>query len=105
MKYFALVVAFALLALTIPASAAEISAEISKAAPATTLDPQIEGRVQPLEMIRPFLQYCSAVQGTSCTTIGSKMGCTDSCSNQLSCTCTYYYSNPSVHFWNCDWEC
>jgi hypothetical protein len=106
MKNFALVAAFALLASTVPASAAEISGESSKVAPATTLEQQLEGRVAPLELIKPpLIQRCWMVQGTSCTTIGATMGCTDSCSNNLSCTCVYYYSNPSVWFWNCDWEC
>jgi hypothetical protein len=107
MKNFALLVAFALLAFAVPASAAETSKAVpEKAAPATTLELQIEGSVPPVEMIRPpILQYCSAVQGTSCSTVGSTQACTDVCSNHLSCTCTYYYSNPSVHFWNCDWEC
>jgi hypothetical protein len=101
MKNFALMVAFALLPLAVPASAAEIS----KAAPATTLE-QITGQAPPLEMMRPPLTpYCSAVQGTSCTTVGATTPCTDVCSNQLSCTCGYNYSNPNVKFWNCDWEC
>jgi hypothetical protein len=102
MKNFALLVALALLALTVPASAAEIS----KAAPATTLGQQTGGVVPPFELkFRPLTPRCSAAQGTSCTTAGATMGCTDVCNNQLSCTCSYNYSNPSVLFWNCDWEC
>ncbi|HEX7180338.1 MAG TPA: hypothetical protein VF756_00740 [Thermoanaerobaculia bacterium] len=76
MKSFALLAAFALLAFAVPSSAKP-----------------------------PLLQYCLAVQGTSCTILGATMGCTDVCSNQLSCTCVYDYGNPSVWYWNCDWEC
>jgi hypothetical protein len=104
MKKFALVLAFALLPLAVPASAAEIS----KVAPATTPEQQIKGPVAPVEMmypLPPLIQYCSVVQGTSCTTVGSTKACTDVCGDQLSCTCSYYYSNPNVHFWDCDWEC
>jgi hypothetical protein len=105
MKNFALplLAAFTLFALTVPASAAETS----KAAPVTTLEQQVKEPVPPFELkIKPpLIQRCYMVQGTSCTSLGATMGCTDSCSNQLSCTCVYYYSNPSVLFWNCDWEC
>ncbi|HSG39019.1 MAG TPA: hypothetical protein VLE27_05230 [Thermoanaerobaculia bacterium] len=52
-----------------------------------------------------LIQYCSVVNGTSCTTVGAKKSCTDVCGNNLSCTCTYYYSNPSVKFWYCQQEC
>jgi hypothetical protein len=48
---------------------------------------------------------CYAVDGTSCATLGATRECTDSCNNRLGCTCTYYYSDPSVWFWRCDWEC
>jgi hypothetical protein len=101
MKYFAFVIAFALLALAAPASAAEIS----KAASATTLQQQIEGRPAPLELFRQPIPRCSAIQGTSCTSVGSTTPCTDVCNNQLSCTCSYYYSTPIQQLWNCDWEC
>lgn len=101
MKNFVFLVAFALLAFAVPSSAAEIS----QVAPATTLEQQTEGPVPPLELAPTILQYCSAVQGTSCTSLGAKKGCTDSCSNQLSCTCVYNYGTPNVWYWNCDWEC
>jgi hypothetical protein len=104
MKNFALVLAFALLPIAVPGSADESST----VAPATTLKQQIEGPVAPLDMMYPpppLVQRCSAVQGTSCTTVGSTQPCTDVCNNQLSCTCSYYYSNPNVYFWDCDWEC
>jgi hypothetical protein len=104
MKSFTFVVAFALLPLAAPASAAEIS----KVAPAPTLEQATEGPVAPVERMYPpppLIERCSVVQGTSCTTVGSTKACTDVCNNQLSCTCSYYYSNPNVHFWDCDWEC
>jgi hypothetical protein len=102
MKSFAFMVAFALLALTVPASAAEIST----AAP-VTLEQLFEGPA-PLEMGKPplvIVPYCWTVHGTSCTEIGATRACTDVCSSQLSCTCTYDYSNPSVWYWYCDLEC
>jgi len=106
MKNFAFVTALALLPLAAPASAAEISS----AAPATALEQQTKGPVSPVEMMYPpppLLQYCSAVQGTSCTTAGSTKACTDVCNDQLSCTCSYYYYSPYSYtlLWNCDWEC
>jgi hypothetical protein len=48
---------------------------------------------------------CYQLDGTSCATLGATQACTDVCGNNLSCTCTYYYSDPSVWFWMCDWEC
>jgi hypothetical protein len=102
MKKFVLLVALALLALAAPVSAAEPVA----CTPTTTLDQQAGGLVpQPIDRIPPLIQYCSVVNGTSCTTVGAKKACTDICHNQLSCTCTYFYSNPSVKFWYCDQEC
>ncbi len=52
-----------------------------------------------------LIPYCHLVNGTSCTTVGAKRSCTDICGSNLSCTCTYYYSNPSVKFWYCQQEC
>jgi hypothetical protein len=98
MKNLALLVAFALLALAVPASAAEIS----EAPPATTLEQQTSGPVAPLQMIPPLIPYCSAVNGTSCTTVGATKRCTDVCSSQLSCTCTSF---GGTKFWYCDQEC
>jgi len=106
MKSFALVAAFALLPLAVPASAAETST----AAPAATLEQQTKGPVSPVEMMFPPpspVPYCSAVQGTSCTPEGSTRACTDVCNDSLGCTCSrYYYSSYSYTLlWNCDWEC
>lgn len=102
MKSFALLLALALLSFTGPAFAAETS----EAPPELTLEQQVEGPIAWLEMgpsaIKPF---CWTVQGTTCTSVGSTRPCTDSCNNNLSCTCTYYYSNPTFLWWNCDWEC
>lgn len=77
MKIFALLVTLVLVALAVPVSA----------------------------MIPQPIPYCHVVQGTSCTSVGAKKSCTDVCGNNLSCTCTYYYSNPGVRFWNCQQEC
>ncbi|MES1243254.1 MAG: hypothetical protein ABUT39_16705 [Acidobacteriota bacterium] len=95
MKRFAFAVVLVLVAFAVPVSAEEMS----KAAPTTPLLQQIEGAAQPVERIPPLIPYCSAVQGTSCTTVGSKRSCTDVCHNQLSCTCT------SAHYWSCMYEC
>jgi len=57
---------------------------------------------------------CYVVDGTSCPSPGATQNCTDVCNNQLSCTCvdygthqypSYYPSDPSTWFWDCDWEC
>lgn len=96
MKKFAFAVALVLLAFSIPASAQETSS----ATPSTTaLLQQIQAAGHPIEMIPPPIPYCSTVQGTSCTTVGSTRSCTDACHNSLSCTCT------SLHRWNCLIEC
>lgn len=95
MKKFAFAVALMLLAVALPASAAETSS----AAPLMTPIQQIESPVQPILMGPVLIPYCSTVQGTSCTTVGSTRSCTDACHNQLSCTCT------SLHRWNCLIEC
>lgn len=102
MKNVAFLMAVAVLVLAVPVSAAETSTD----APASALELQIEGPVPPLDMARPApIPFCSDVQGTSCTTVGAKRSCTDVCHSQLSCTCTYFYSNPSVRFWHCQQEC
>jgi hypothetical protein len=93
MKNLAFVFAFVLLALALPASAADISTT----APAPTLEKQIEGPPPPIELIKILLPYCSTIQG-SCSPNGSTTPCTDICSNQLSCTC---YN----HLWYCNLEC
>lgn len=96
MKKFAFVVALVLLAFAVPA----LAEETSSVTPSTTpLLQQIEGAAQPIPMFPPLIPYCSAVQGTSCTTVGSTRSCTDVCHNKLSCTCT------SGHYWSCMYEC
>lgn len=95
MKKFAFVVALVLVAFAVPVSAEEMSS----ATPLMTALEQIKAPIQPVEMIPPLIPYCSVVQGTSCTTVGSKRSCTDVCHNNLSCTCT------SAHYWYCMYEC
>jgi hypothetical protein len=103
MKNFALVIAFALLA-AVPASAAEIS----KAAPVTTLEQQTQGAAPLFKGVKPvLLPYCSTLQGDSCPAPGTTKACTDICHRQLSCTCRTFYSNgtPSGNYWDCNPEC
>lgn len=104
MKKLVLLAAFAIFAATLPASAAEVS----PAPAAATLQQIFGGADAPKDKIKPpieIIPFCWQVQGTSCTTVGATRPCTDVCNNSLSCSCTYYYSNPSVRFWNCDYEC
>jgi hypothetical protein len=101
MKNFAFAVALALLAVALPASAAETSS----ATPLMTPVQQIEGPVQPIDLSHLIRPFCWTLQGTSCTTPGETRSCTDVCGSNLSCTCDYYISNPSVKFWNCMAEC
>lgn len=106
MKKFALLAVFALLLAALPASAGEVS-PAPVVAP-VTLDQILEGTVTPQNKIKPpivIIPFCWQVQGTTCTSVGATRPCTDVCNNNLSCTCTYYYSNPSFRFWNCDYEC
>jgi hypothetical protein len=93
MKKLALLIALALFALTVPASAAETS----QTAPAMTPAQQI-GTPSLLERIIKPIPRCSAVTGT-CSPTGSTMACTDACGDHLSCTCT------SSHTWFCQQEC
>lgn len=103
MKKFAFLVAFALLALTLPMSAVE-TPEAVPAAPVVTLQEQIEGPATPLMLIKPPIPipFCWQVQGTSCPQVGATKACTDVCSNQLSCTCVAW---SGQRFWNCQQEC
>ena len=105
MKKVAFLVAFALLALTLPASAAEVPeapeaapVELLEVAPAMTPQQPIE-QPDPLFKIVPF---CWTVQGTSCTAVGSTKRCTDVCGSQLSCTCINF---GGQRYWNCQIEC
>ena len=92
MKKLALLIALALFALTVPASAAEPA----QTAPAVTPAQQI-GTPSLLERIVKPVPYCSAVTGT-CSP-GATTPCTDVCGDHLSCTCT------SFHSWFCQYEC
>jgi hypothetical protein len=100
MKNLVLLVALALFALTVPASAAETA----KGAPAVTSPSQAAAFPDLARIIKP-VPGCAASQGTSCTTLGSTMACTDVCHDKLSCTCVSSFSNPSVHVWSCQAEC
>lgn len=106
MKNLALVVAVALLALAVPASAGETT---SGAAPAMTPAQPTEGLLPPVELkFRPLIPFCSDVHFTSCSTNGATRRCTDVCGSQLSCTCEIYYTYPHTPvgtYWNCDQEC
>lgn len=98
MKRFAFVAAFAFLALTIPASAAEVS----EAAPATTLQQlETENFLASLKIKMP----CSFIEGTSCPYAGNTQTCYDVCGYAVSCTCTAYSPNPNYRFWRCGWQC
>ena len=101
MKNLALAVAFALLALTIPASAAEVP----EAAPATEVFqlPQTEEpvAVTPLKIRLP----CSFIEETSCPYAGNTQTCYDVCGYAVSCTCTASSPNPNYRFWRCGWQC
>lgn len=94
MKKLALLIALALFALTLPASAAETS----QTAPAVTPEHQIDQPLPMLERIITLVPRCSAVTG-SCSPVGSTKACTDACGDHLSCTCT------SSHTWFCQQEC
>jgi hypothetical protein len=97
MKKLALLIALALFALTVPASAADIS-DTSQTAPAMTPAHQIDGPLPMLERVITLVPRCSAVTG-SCSPVGSTKACTDACGDHLSCTCT------SSHTWFCQQEC
>ena len=105
MKNFALVIAFAFLA-AVSASAAEVS----KTAPATTLEQQTQMPLPLFLGIHQLTPRCYTLDGTSCPAAGATQACTDACSNQLSCTCYNYYGGPYGQtiigrYWVCDWEC
>jgi hypothetical protein len=109
MKNFALVIAFALLAV-VPASAAEIS----KAAPAAPAMTPVQQTQEAIPLFAGFIHQpvprCYAMEGTSCQTAGSTTACTDVCFNNLSCTCYDYYGGPYNNtflgrYWHCNEEC
>ena len=101
MKNFALVVAVALLALAVPASAGEIS----EIAPLTTLTPQIEGPLSPIDLgITPVpTQSCDNVNSLACPSAGATTVCRDGCGHQVTCVCTTYVG--TLKYWSCGWQC
>ncbi len=97
MKKLALLIALALFALTVPASAAE-TAQTAPTAQMVTPEHSIDQPLPMLERIITLVPRCSAVTG-SCSPVGSTKACTDACGDHLSCTCT------SSHTWFCQQEC
>jgi hypothetical protein len=106
MKKLALLIAVALLALTVPAAAAEVSEAVPEAAPVAPVQQQIGEPLPLLLAIGPapvFTPYCHTIHGTTCTAqVGAKRSCTDVCGNNLSCTCTAYAGKK---YWWCQYEC
>jgi hypothetical protein len=102
MKYFALLVAVALLALAVPASAAE-NPTVSTVDLATIFEQPAEGgQSTPIDLVPVLIPRCSSVNGTSCPARSGPRSCTDVCHNQLSCTCIYY---SGAWRWRCQQEC
>lgn len=102
MKNFAFVVAVALLALAVPASAGEIS----EAAFLTTLAQQIEAPLSPIDQgITPFppVPSCDNVNSLSCSRAGATTVCLDGCGRQVSCVCTTHVG--TLKYWSCGWQC
>ncbi|HEV7670456.1 MAG TPA: hypothetical protein VGS22_18205 [Thermoanaerobaculia bacterium] len=95
----AFVLALALFALSLPASAAaapEVSSSVQAPAADSNPDPIFLGP-------KP---YCWIVEGTTCSPLGSTTPCTDACSNPLSCTCrSYIYYNETIFYWDCMEAC
>jgi hypothetical protein len=102
MKNFALVVAVALLALAVPASASEIS----EAAFLTTLAQQIEAPLSPIDLgitPVPIPPSCDNVNSLACPRAGATTVCRDGCGYHVSCVCTTYVG--TLKYWNCGWQC
>jgi hypothetical protein len=97
MKNLALLVAVALLALAVPASAGETS----DAAFLATLAQQVE---VPLSPFNPGLKGpCHLVDSRACTSAGATTVCLDGCGFQVTCVCTTYAGNQK--YWRCGWQC
>jgi hypothetical protein len=102
MKSFALMVAVALLAFAVPASAAEIS----EAAFLTTLAQQIEAPLPPIDLGLtpvPVTPSCDNVNSLACPRAGATTVCLDGCGHQVSCTCYTYVG--TLKYWSCGWQC
>lgn len=105
MKNFALVIAFALLAV-VPASADETSKACLVMTPATQTQeaiPLVVGFPQPIPR-------CYELAGDPCPTAGATQSCTDACRNNLSCTCRNFYGGTYGttflgRYWVCQHEC
>lgn len=102
MKNFTLVVAVALFALAVPASAGEIS----EAAFLTTLAQQIEAPLSPIDLgitPMPTIPSCDNVNSFRCSSAGATTVCHDGCGFQVSCVCTTYVG--TLRYWRCGWQC
>lgn len=102
MKNFALVIAVALLALAVPASAGEIS----EAAFLTTLAQQIEAPLSPINLgitPVPTAPFCDNVNSLACPRAGATTVCRDGCGYSVSCVCTTYVG--TLKYWSCGWQC
>jgi hypothetical protein len=102
MRYLALLVAVAMLALAVPVSAAE-NPPLSTADLAAIFEQPAEGgQSTPIDLIKPLIPRCSAMHGTSCPARSGPRTCTDVCRNSLSCDCRYW---AGAWRWYCDQEC
>jgi len=102
MKNFAILVAVALLALAVPASADEIS----DAAFLTTLAQQVEAPLPPIDLgIKPVptRPSCDNVNSLPCSSAGSTTVCQDGCGFSVTCVCTTHVG--TLRYWVCGWQC
>ncbi len=102
MKNFALVVAVALLALAVPASAGEIS----EAAPQMTPAQQIEAPLSPIDLgitPVPVAPSCDNVNSLACPSAGATTVCRDGCGYKVTCVCTTHVG--PLKYWVCGWQC
>ena len=99
----ALVLAFALLALSLPASAA--TAPTAAPAEASIQAPTADGALPFLDLaIKPIIRFCDSVQGTTCGGSGATTTCTDVCGHRYTCTCSVGWpGGPLV--WHCPFTC
>lgn len=102
MKYLALLVAVALLALAVPVSAAENPTISTDDLAAIFEQPVQGGQYTPIDLVPVLIPRCSAMHGTSCPARSGPRSCTDVCHNQLRCDCRFY---SGAWRWYCQQEC